>query len=122
MNLSRVTLGKKGESLAVAYLKKIGYSILAKNYKTKLGEIDIIGKDKKYICFIEVRSVTNSDYILPEFTINRKKQHQITKVALSYIKRYNLLNKNARFDVVLVKDNKIELIRNAFELTGAYIY
>ena len=46
MTLARISSGKKGEALAVTFLKKQGYGIIARNYKTKLGEIDIIGKDK----------------------------------------------------------------------------
>ena len=56
MNLTKLKDGKRAEDLAVSYLESIGYKIIEKNYKTKLGEIDIIGKESGCICFVEVRS------------------------------------------------------------------
>ena len=52
MTFRRIRAGKKGEGLALAYLKRQGYKIIEKNYKTKQGEVDIIANDKNYISFI----------------------------------------------------------------------
>lgn len=127
MTFARIDTGKKGEGLAVSHLEKQGYKIIARNYKTRLGEIDIIGEDKGCICFIEVRSVNSRRFCPPEDTINNRKQHQIAKAALSYIKRCGLEDRNCRFDVVCIEDvdtslPKIGLIKNAFELESRYRY
>ncbi len=121
MTFARINSGKKGEGLAVSYLKKQGYKIIERNYKTKLGEIDIITDCKGCICFIEVRARNNQVFGLPEETILKKKQLQVSKAALAYIKRYKLEDKSCRFDVVSIKgvdspDPEIKLIKNAFDL------
>ena len=127
MTFARINSGKKGEDLALSFLKKQGYSIIAKNYKTRLGEIDIIGKDKSCVSFVEVRSTNSRVFEAPEHTIDRRKQRQIAKAALSYIKRYSLEDKDCRFDVVCIGgvdsvSPNIRLIKNAFDLDPRYRY
>lgn len=125
MTFARINSGKKGEGLAVSYLKKQDYKIIEKNYKTKLGEIDIIADYKGCICFVEVRARNNQVFGLPEETILKKKQLQVSKAALAYIKRYKLEDKSCRFDVVSIKgvdspDPEIKLIKNAFDLDSRW--
>lgn len=119
--------GKKGEDIAVSYLKKQGYKIIERNYKTKLGEIDIIASDKGVVAFIEVRSNNSGKFGSPLETINRDKELKITRPALMYIKRHKLEDSPCRFDIVSVKavDSvcpEIELIRDAFDLDSMYRY
>ena len=125
--MSAIERGKKSEDLAVTYLRRVGYKIITRNYRTKIGEIDIIGKDNGFISFIEVRSSRGNSYIPAIETIGNRKQNQIARVALSYIKRYGLKEGSCRFDVVIVEDvntpsPKIRLIKNAFELSSLYLY
>lgn len=127
MTFRRIRTGKKGEGLALACLKRQGYKIIEKNYKTKQGEVDIIANDKDCISFIEVRSRNTERFGAPEYSINREKQNQIAKIALSYIKRYGLEDRDCRFDIVCIEDvnsafPKIKLIKNAFELDTWYRY
>lgn len=123
----KIDAGKKGEGLAASYLIKQGYKIIEKNYRTKLGEIDIIADDNGCTSFIEVRSKNTPEFGLPEDTIHKRKQAQITKAALAYIKKFHLENVSCRFDVVCI-DNvdmnfpEIRLIKNAFELDSRYAY
>lgn len=58
-------LGRTGEVKAEKFLKKLGYKILAKNYKTVVGEIDIIAKDGDTVVFVEVKTRTNEKYGAP---------------------------------------------------------
>jgi len=127
MTFERAAIGKKGENLALLYLKKQGYKIIGKNYKTKVGEIDIIGNDKDVVSFIEVRSINSATSVSPEHTINKRKQNQIAKTALFYIKSNGLEDKDCRFDVVCVEgvdscSPNIKLIKDAFELALRYRY
>lgn len=127
MTFARINSGKRGESIAVSYLKKQGYKIIEKNYKTKLGEIDIVADNKGCICFIEVRAKNNQTFGLPEETILKKKQLAISRTALTYIKQYKLEERCCRFDVVSIEDvnsanPEIRLIKNAFELDNRYSY
>ncbi|MDI6758370.1 MAG: YraN family protein [Candidatus Omnitrophota bacterium] len=129
----RQNLGKKGEETAVCLLKDNGYKILLRNYKTKLGEIDIIAKDKDVFCFVEVKSRSSLSYGLPLEAVSLKKQRQISKSALIFLKENNFLDKKARFDVVSIfssgtfsecrqaAQSKSELIKNAFELEDRYV-
>jgi len=121
-----LTLGKSGEELAVALLEKNGYRILARNYKTKLGEIDIVAYDKDTICFVEVKTRHSDKYGMPQEAISGFKQRQISKAALMYLQKNHLLDKNARFDVVSIiySQNlpKLDLIKDAFELDRNFVY
>ena len=86
MSRTHIELGESGEQLAVEFLSSKGYKILERNFKSKLGEIDIVAKDKKTICFIEVKTRSNLEKGLPQESITMRKQHQISKTALSYLK------------------------------------
>ena len=113
--------GERGESLAVWYLKKNGYKIIEQNYRTKLGEIDIIAKEKKTLVFVEVKSRRSMRFGNPKWAITPKKQRTISMVALSYLKATKQSNARARFDVIAITSNQdepqIEIIKNAFELS-----
>ena len=111
------TLGKKGEALTYAYLKKKKYKIIARNYKNVIGEIDIIAKDKDYIVFVEVKSRMSRAFGDPLESVNQEKQNMIRQVAMLYLKEKKILETNARFDVISVLGDNFEDIRhieNAF--------
>lgn len=119
MSKQNLNFGKSAEEDAVGLLRKNGYQIIARNYKNKLGEIDIIALDKDTVCFVEVKARRSERFGLPQEAITVSKQRQIFKVAVSFLKENNLFDKKARFDVVSVmffKEDgpKLDLIRNAF--------
>jgi len=126
MSISKLNLGRLGEEKSIRYLQDKGYKILERNYKTKLGELDIIARDSETICFIEVKTRSFQDKGDPLESITSDKQHRLSKLALSYLKINNLLNRKARFDVVSVyqdcQQTNIRLIKNAFELDRFYSY
>ena len=113
--------GMAGESLAVKILENAGYRILARNYRTKLGEIDIIAREGEVIVFVEVKSrAAGGLYGNPKYAVNRTKQRHISKAALHYLKETARLGCRARFDVVSILSGeegvRWEIVRNAFEL------
>lgn len=114
--------GKNNESLAAIYLQRQGYIIIEQNYRTRMGEIDIIAKDNETIAFVEVKSRSSAAFGGPKHAITLQKKRKISKVALQYLKSTHQSNVRARFDVVAIFSNSgqdtIELIKNAFELTG----
>jgi putative endonuclease len=120
MTQERLSLGQKGEELAVARLKVLNYKILERNFKCPLGEIDIIARDKNTLVFIEVKTRATKDFGGPAAAVNDRKQRQLSKVALTYLSQKKLFNVPARFDVIAVElippSPRIEVIRNAFEL------
>ena len=120
MQNRRQQFGRESESIAAELLKKRGYKILEQNYRTKLGEIDIIAKDKKTLVFVEVKARRSIRFGSPKWALTPKKQRQMSKVALYYLKVTKQTKAKARFDVVTVfspEDKpQIEIIKNAFEL------
>ncbi len=127
MTKERQMLGQSGEEVAFEFLRKKGYRILEKNYKTLLGEIDIIARDKEQLVFVEVKSLSDTSYILPQEMVNKRKQEQIIRVALSYLKAKGLKGADCRFDCVAVvfslgKEPEIELIKDAFQSDNRYLY
>jgi len=112
-------LGEKGEDLASRYLRKKGYKVLARNYKNRLGEIDIIAEKDNVVVFVEVKTRSGSRFGHPFEAVNKTKRQKLQKVALLYLKRYPR-QYPARFDVLSItireKSNPlIEHITNAFE-------
>ena len=112
--------GRHSEALTVKHLKKKGYKIIAQNYRTKLGEIDIIAKEKGTLVFVEVKARRSTKFGSPKAAVTHQKQRKISMVALAYLKATHQLEAAARFDVVSVDYSAaqpvIELVRNAFEL------
>ena len=73
----RQKVGRTGETMAVRFLKKKGYKIVAQNYTTPLGEIDIIATDRKRIAFVEVKTRRSNRYGNPKYAITPKKMRKI---------------------------------------------
>jgi putative endonuclease len=116
----RAHTGTRGESLAVKALKKKGYKILEKNYRSYLGEIDIIARDGDVLAFVEVKARRTDRFGDPKLAVTAHKQRKISMVALQYLKETDQMDKGARFDVVAIRllpgKPEIEIIKNAFEL------
>jgi len=116
------SVGSFGEEIAINYLRDCGFYILKQNYRVgKMGEIDIIAREKEFVCFVEVKSRNGLIYGSPAEAVNRRKQDNIRKLASIYIIRNNLHSSCIRFDVVEIILNgkelnikEINLIRNAF--------
>jgi putative endonuclease len=121
IKMEKKELGKKGEEVAIRFLKKRGYRIIEKNYVCKMGEMDIIAREKDTLAFIEVKTRTSTEFGPPQLAVNSSKQRQLSKVALNYLKEKKLEDVKARFDVVAIllgqKGEEIELIRDAFDLS-----
>lgn len=117
-----LSVGKRGESIAEAYLRGQGFVILEKNYRSRTGEIDIVARDGTTIVFVEVKARRTLAYGVPQLAVTPFKQRQISRAALAWLAHRRKTGENARFDVVAVylPDHSvpdIEHIRNAFDLT-----
>jgi len=101
-------------------LKKKGYRIIEQNYVCKMGEMDIIAKEKDTLVFVEVKTRTSTAFGPPQLAVTPFKQRQLSKVALNFLTEKKLEDIKARFDVVAIllppEKEEIELIRNAFDL------
>ena len=115
-NFYKKFLGRAGEIKAADFLKKKGYKILEKNYKTYIGEIDLIAQDNEYTVFIEVKTRTSEDYGLPCEAVDNRKVEKYYKVATEYLVRNKKNDSPCRFDVVEIENGQINHIINAFSM------
>jgi putative endonuclease len=111
-------LGSKGEDLAVKFLEKKGYKILSRNFRTPVGEIDVIAEDRNTLVFIEVKTRTDDSFGHPFEAVTFRKKDKLRKVALSYLKS-SRKEMPSRFDVLSIEmrggESRIEHIEDAFE-------
>jgi len=112
--------GEIGEAIALRFLRKNGYKIIELNYRSRLGEIDIIARDGDVLAFIEVKARRTNKYGGPKWAVTPRKQRKISMVALGYLKNTEQMETEARFDVVAIRlwpdHPDVEIIKNAFEL------
>jgi putative endonuclease len=112
--------GTRGEEDAYFYLRKLGYAIVARNFRSPRcrGEIDLIGWDADVVCFIEVKTRTSRDVKTAEAAVDRHKRREVAQVAREYLKGLPPTCQ-WRFDVVSVyyphpgARPEIEVFRNA---------
>ena len=116
----RQSLGKLGENLACAALAERGYAILARRYRTRLGEIDIVARDGQTIVFVEVKARAGDDFGGAAAAVTGWKQRRLTLMALDFVARHRLEDRPCRFDVVTVdmcdgQPPRVEIFENAFD-------
>ena len=110
------SIGSDREEAAAAYLAAKGYKILARNFRTRQGEIDLVARDGKYLVFVEVKYRKSGSAGTPLEAVSPLKQRQISKIALFYLNRYKLgPDQPVRFDVVGVSPGGITHVENAFD-------
>ncbi len=116
-------VGQRGEDLAVKHLQRKGYKVIERNYRTRLGEIDIIAKHKGVLVFVEVKARMTRRFGPAKLAVTTAKQRKISMTALAYLKANYKTQPRARFDVVTIEPAdghpRIEVIANAFELNYA---
>lgn len=114
--MNKREVGTRYEQRACAYIEEEGMEVIETNYRTQLGEIDIIAWDRETLVFLEVKYRKDRSHGGAEFAIPRKKQLTIMKVAKIYIKMNRLpLNGYYRFDAVLIDGEEIRHIKNAWQ-------
>jgi len=117
---ARQFLGELGENLACDELRRRGYAILERRYRTRFGEIDIIARDGESLVFVEVRRKSHDDCGSAIESIGPQKQRRIVRMAVDYMARNDLYDRCAvRFDVVAIDDQpdgtpRITVVRDAF--------
>jgi len=111
--------GFKAEKIACEFLQANGYTLTKKNYRTRLGEIDLIMENKNMLLFIEVRQRENPHFMSGAESVNRQKQQKIILSATHYLQQFPTFKK-CRFDVISLHThcNPIEIIwiKDAFQV------
>lgn len=113
-----IEIGKRGEEIATSYLKDKGYLILARNYRSKYGEIDIIAKIKGILVFIEVKTRRSLNFGYAYEAVNKKKQRTIRNSSMAYLQNNRVVdNIQLRYDIIevyILKNLEVNHIENAF--------
>jgi putative endonuclease len=120
MTIARQKLGVSGEDLAVRELEARGYAILARRYRTRHGEIDIVARDGETVVFVEVKARVTAEFGTAAEAVTPWKQRRLAAMAGDYIARSRLTDQPCRFDVVAIDDAgasspRIVVYRNAFD-------
>ncbi|MDA7950592.1 MAG: YraN family protein [Pirellulaceae bacterium] len=113
-------LGQAGERVAEKFLRKKGFRLLHKNYKTPYGELDLVMRQNETIVFVEVKTRRSALKGEPHEAVHTEKQKRLTRQAFAYLKKFYSLNERARFDIVsivwpLSEVPTINHFENAFE-------
>ena len=126
-----LSLGKRGEAFAAAYLEQLGYRLVAANFTLPVGrnlrgavvnaEIDLVAYDGATLCFVEVKTRASDWFAPPQINVDRRKRRQIARAARAYRTMFALEDQPYRYDVVTVvlpaeteaaPRLQIELLRN----------
>jgi len=122
MTDQRQLLGADGERAAERFLRQQRYTIVERNYRCPLGEVDLIALDGRVVVFVEVKTRTQPGWGTPFEAVHPRKQRQVQRAAQRYLLERRLQGRDARFDVVGVwwEDGRpqCELLKNAFEITA----
>jgi putative endonuclease len=120
MTEARLALGKWGEEEAARYLRRLGMSIVERNLRTPVGEIDLIARQGKLLVFVEVKTRRSDAFGAPQEAVGRTKQRQIVRAAQWYLGGGRGKGLQPRFDVIAVRPGSdgamIEHIADAFGL------
>lgn len=119
MTQARLSLGKQGEEVACRELRRRGYAVLARRYRTRWGEIDIVARDADTLVFVEVKTRRSAGFGGPVAAVNVTKQRRLINMARSYLMGVHGPEPPCRFDVVGVtllagKEPVVEVIVHAF--------
>ncbi len=117
-------LGQKGEDAAVRFLERRGLVILARNLRSRFGEIDLIARDRSTLVFVEVKARRGRPGDPPEAAVDARKRARLSRLALGYLGARRLGERSCRFDVVGVTLDEaggvtgVRHLRHAFDLEG----
>jgi putative endonuclease len=115
MNRNSVSLGKEGENRAAEELQTSGMSIIARNFRSRQGEIDIIALDGETLVFVEVKAYSKFGFENLAYSISPKKQRRIIETAkyfLSINRQY--YGRAIRFDVIFIGNEAVSHLASAF--------
>jgi putative endonuclease len=119
MTHARIALGRTGEDLACAELERRGYAVLARRYRRRGGEIDIVARDGETIVFVEVKARDSRGFGRGADAITGLKRHRMAQLAIDYLARNGCTGRPCRFDVVSIGletgNPVIEVFQNAFD-------
>jgi putative endonuclease len=114
-------VGRRGEDIANRYLRRQGYTVVARNWRPPQGggELDLIAWEDEVLVFVEVKSRLSGTWSAPERDIDHEKMVALRRAARDYIRRAQADDSPARFDVLSIVGERVEHLRDAFPVTLA---
>ena len=120
MTMARRDRGRRGEDVAEAYLRARRYAILARNWRTRAGEIDLVASRDGVVVFVEVRGKEGVRFGTPFESVDARKRARLGRVAAAFLQSRRLEGRIARFDVIGVDwggaEPQVEHLEGAFDL------
>jgi putative endonuclease len=117
VTIERQTLGKWGEDRAVRELEGRGYAIVARRYRTRHGEIDIVADHEGTLVFVEVKVRESDECGSAAEAVTPRKQRRLASMAVDYLARNHVTNRPCRFDVVAIDGLTVTVYPAAFDAT-----
>ncbi len=117
--MDKTAIGAAAEETACRHLRKLGYRIVARNWRTRLGEIDIVARDGDILVFVEVKARSSPGYGGPEAAVGPAKRRRLVSVARCFLSatRCELAS---RFDVVAIEEDEVRVVRDAFQVEDVW--
>jgi putative endonuclease len=116
---SNVARGRLAEAAAASFLEHKGWKILAKNFRCRSAELDLIGLDGETLVFVEVKQRSNRDTGFPEEAVNARKINKLYEAAHFFLKVHvQHAHRDCRFDVIAVEGNEDTSIRHHQNIAG----
>ena len=100
MTKERQHTGRTGKEIACDFLKEMGYSIFERNYRSRIGEIDIVAEHREYLVFCEVKTRRNRAGLHPSLSVTAKKIEKLRMLGKHYLSQMHLMHLQPRFDVI----------------------
>ena len=114
----RQRLGDAGEAAAARLLEQKGFRIVAKNHRTRRGEVDLIAEKGELLVFAEVRTRSSDAFGTPEETVDARKQARVVSAARDFLARWSGPERAIRFDVIAVVGETVRHLEAAFDAGG----
>jgi len=111
--MDNADLGAAAEDLACERLRRLGYLIVARNWRTRMGEIDVVARDGDVLAFVEVKSRSTSGFGGPEAAVGRAKRRRLIAAAQAFLASTGC-DLASRFDVVAIEGEDVRIVRDAF--------
>jgi putative endonuclease len=114
----RIPLGRRGEEIAARHLRRCGYRILERNFRSAGAEIDLVATDHETLVFVEVKTRSSAAFGVPAEAVDARKAERIRRAAGIYLRRNHASQRPARFDIVAIigagRAQRLELLKDAF--------
>ena len=114
--MDRRQTGALAENSAAAFLESQGFTILARNFLRRIGELDIVARDGDLLVVAEVRTRASEKFGGAAASVGFNKQRRIASTTSLFLQRHpNLQHCRVRFDVIVIRDGRVEWIKHAFD-------